>query len=83
MRRRRAAYRSKSTPDAPFEPQQQPREALDALVQLLRFSSEDVTYLPLYYQIDVHAIRTGLAGLVPRWPGQAGMAFNAYEWHWE
>lgn len=28
-------------------------------------------------------MRTGLKGLQPRWPGQAGMAFNAYEWYWE
>jgi peptide/nickel transport system substrate-binding protein len=55
----------------------------DTLVQLIRLTSEDVTYFPLYYQIDVHAIRTGLKGPVPRWPGQAGMAFNVHEWHWE
>lgn len=54
-----------------------------ALVQIVKFASEDVTYVPLYYQVDVHAIRTGLKGLVPRWPGQSGMAFNAYEWYWE
>jgi peptide/nickel transport system substrate-binding protein len=56
------------------------REAV--LVQLLKFTSEDVTYLPLYYQVDVHAIRAGLKGLEPRWPGQPGMAFNAFEWYW-
>jgi hypothetical protein len=55
----------------------------DTLVQLIRFTSEDVTYFPLYYQIDVHAIRAGLKGPVPRWPGQAGMAFSVHEWHWE
>jgi peptide/nickel transport system substrate-binding protein len=55
----------------------------DALVQLVKFASEDVTYVPLYYQVDVHAIRTGLKGLVPRWPGQSGMSFNAHEWYWE
>ena len=54
-----------------------------ALVQLIRFSSEDVTYIPLYYQIDVHVIRTGLKGPVHRWPGQAGMAFNVHQWYWE
>lgn len=55
----------------------------ERLVQLVSFASEDVTYLPLYYQVDVHAIRTGLKGLEPRWPGQAGMAFNAHRWYWE
>lgn len=54
-----------------------------ALVELVRFASEDVTYLPLYYQVDVHAIRTGLRGLVARWPGQPGMAFNVHEWYWQ
>jgi hypothetical protein len=49
----------------------------------VKLTSEDVTYLPLYYQVDVHVIRTGLKGLVPRWPGQSGMAFNAYEWSWQ
>jgi peptide/nickel transport system substrate-binding protein len=52
------------------------------LVQMVKFASEDVTYLPLYYQVDVHAIRAGLEGLVSRWPGQPGMAFNIYEWYW-
>jgi len=60
-----------------------PGRRQDALVQLVKFASEDVTYVPLYYQVDVHAIRTGLKGLVPRWPGQSGMAFNSYEWYWE
>jgi peptide/nickel transport system substrate-binding protein len=60
-----------------------PGQRQQALVQLLKFASEDVTYVPLYYQVDVHVIRTGLKGLQPRWPGQAGMAYNAYEWYWE
>ncbi len=60
-----------------------PARRQDALVRLVKFASDDVTYLPLYYQIDAHAIRNGLKGLVPRWPGQAGMAFNAHEWYWE
>jgi peptide/nickel transport system substrate-binding protein len=60
-----------------------PTKRQDALVQLVKFASEDVTYVPLFYQVDVHAIRTGLNGLVPRWPGQSGMAFNSYEWYWE
>lgn len=53
------------------------------LVEMVKFASEDVTYVPLYYQVDVHAIRTGLKGLVPRWPGQSGMAFNVHEWFWQ
>jgi peptide/nickel transport system substrate-binding protein len=60
-----------------------PQQRNDRLVQLVKLTSEDVTYLPLYYQVDVHVIRTGLKGLVPRWPGQSGMAFNAYEWSWQ
>lgn len=60
-----------------------PAQRQDVLVALVKFASEDVTYVPLYYQVDVHAIRTGLKGLVPRWPGQSGMAFNAHEWYWE
>lgn len=60
-----------------------PSQRQDVLVALVKFASEDVTYVPLYYQVDVHAIRTGLKGLVPRWPGQSGMAFNAHEWYWE
>lgn len=55
----------------------------DSLVQLVKFASEDITYVPLFYQVDVHAIRTGLKGLLPRWPGQSGMAFNSHEWYWE
>ena len=66
-------------PDCSKRPAQRQR----TLVQLVQFASEDVTYLPLYYQVDVHAIRTGLAGLVARWPGQPGMAFNAHTWYWE
>jgi peptide/nickel transport system substrate-binding protein len=54
----------------------------EALVQMVKFASEDVTYLPLFYNVDAHAIRNGLKGLVPRWPGQSGMAFNAHEWYW-
>jgi peptide/nickel transport system substrate-binding protein len=53
------------------------------LVEMVRFASEDVTYLPFFYNVDAHAIRTGLSGLVPRWPGQSGMAFNAHEWYWQ
>jgi peptide/nickel transport system substrate-binding protein len=60
-----------------------PARRQDVLVRLVKFASEDVTYLPLFYQVDVHAIRNGLKGLVPRWPGQSGMAFNAHEWYWE
>ncbi|HZT07132.1 MAG TPA: peptide ABC transporter substrate-binding protein [Chloroflexota bacterium] len=59
-----------------------PVERQAVLVALVKFASEDVTYLPLYYQIDVHAIRAGLKGVEPRWPGQPGMAFNAYQWYW-
>src|SRR5205807_1159109 len=33
-----------------------PAQREQVLVQLLKFASEDVTYLPLYYQVDVHAI---------------------------
>jgi peptide/nickel transport system substrate-binding protein len=54
----------------------------ESLVQMVKFASEDVTYLPLFYNVDAHAIRSGLKGLVPRWPGQSGMAFNAHEWYW-
>ena len=41
------------------------------------------TYLPLYYQVDVHAIRRGLTGPGPRWPGQSGLTWNIHEWYWE
>ncbi len=60
-----------------------PGRRQDVLLRLVKFASNDVTYLALFYQIDAHAIRNGLKGLVPRWPGQSGMAFNAHEWYWE
>jgi peptide/nickel transport system substrate-binding protein len=53
-----------------------------SLVRMVKFASEDVTYLPYFYNVDAHAMRNGLKGLVPRWPGQSGMAFNAHEWYW-
>jgi peptide/nickel transport system substrate-binding protein len=59
-----------------------PARRQETLVQMVKFASEDVTYLPLFYNVDAHAIRNGLKGLVPRWPGQSGMAFNAHEWYW-
>jgi peptide/nickel transport system substrate-binding protein len=60
-----------------------PSRRQDVLVQTIKFAADDVTYVPLYYQIDVHAIRTGLVGPRPRWPGQSGMAFNIHEWRWQ
>lgn len=58
-------------------------ERRQVLVDLIRFASEDLTYLPLYYQVDVHAIRKGLKGPGPRWPGQSGLTWNIHEWFWE
>jgi len=54
-----------------------------SLVDVIKIASEDLTYLPLYYQVDVHAIRRGLTGPGPQWPGQSGLTSNIHEWYWE
>jgi hypothetical protein len=59
----------------------EPAPRLDAVVALFRFASEDVTYLPFYYEVAVRAVRTGLTGVIPAFRhGESSSAFNVHEW---
>jgi peptide/nickel transport system substrate-binding protein len=54
-----------------------------AVVDALRILTEDVGILGLAYNSENLAVRKGLVGPGPRWPGQVGNTWNIHEWRWE
>lgn len=53
-----------------------------AIIQAFRVLTEDVGALGLSYNTENVALRKGLVGPGPRWPGQVGNTWNIHEWHW-
>jgi ABC-type transport system substrate-binding protein len=51
--------------------------------ETLKLISDDVPSLPLYYQVDTYAVRSGLQGIVPTAPGQGWSVANAHGLFWE
>jgi hypothetical protein len=60
-----------------------PQERGDAVVQALRILTEEVGLFGLSYVNENIAVRKGLLGPGPRWPGQIGTTWNIHEWRWE
>jgi ABC-type transport system substrate-binding protein len=58
-----------------------PRERETAYVSALKILSEDVGVIGLYYDTENLAIRSGVLGFGPRWPGTPGNTWNVYEWN--
>lgn len=54
-----------------------------AIVDAMRVITEDVAYIPLSYNTENIPVRKGLVGPGPRWPGQTGNTWNAFQWYWE
>jgi len=59
-----------------------PAKRSEVLVQTVKLVSEQLPYLPFYYQVDVHPIRAGLQGVTTRWPFQPGITFGVFQWYW-
>jgi hypothetical protein len=53
------------------------------LVDLLRIITHDLAVVPMYYVLDVYAIRAGLKGATPASPGEAWTTANAHLLYWE
>jgi peptide/nickel transport system substrate-binding protein len=51
--------------------------------EILRLISDDLPSLPLYYQVDTYAVRSGLQGVVPSAPGDGWSVANAHRLYWE
>ena len=49
----------------------------------MKIITQDVAYIPLSYNTENIPVRKGLIGPGPRWPGQTGNTWNAYQWYWE
>lgn len=54
-----------------------------AVVQALKIMTEDVGLFGLSYVTENIAVRRGLTGPGPRWPGQVGTTWNIHQWRWE
>jgi peptide/nickel transport system substrate-binding protein len=52
------------------------------LIDIVKLVSEELPYLAFYYNVDTHAVRTGLEGITSRWDRQPGMSYNIYAWRW-
>jgi peptide/nickel transport system substrate-binding protein len=59
-----------------------PAERDAAVVQGLHVLTEDVGLIGLSYNTENVAVRKGLAGPGPRWPGQVGTTWNIHQWQW-
>jgi peptide/nickel transport system substrate-binding protein len=56
----------------------------ETFARVAQLFSEDVTYVPFYYQVDPYAIRNGLKGLVGTEPGYGRVPEeNVHLWYWE
>lgn len=57
---------------------------LETFARLTQLLSEDVAYVPLFYQADPYAVRTGLKGLLAAEAGYGRVPEeNAHLWYWE
>jgi peptide/nickel transport system substrate-binding protein len=54
----------------------------EAVIQSVRVLTEEVGLYSLSYNTENLAMRKGLVGPGPRWPGQTGNTWNIHEWHW-
>src|SRR5207244_1477475 len=54
-----------------------------ALIEGMKIITQDVAFIPLSYNTENIPVRKGLVGPGPRWPGQTGNTWNAYQWYWE
>jgi peptide/nickel transport system substrate-binding protein len=54
----------------------------DVLINILTYVSEQLPYLAFYYNVDTHAVRSGLKGISSRWDRQPGITFNISDWSW-
>ena len=52
-------------------------------VEIMKLLMDDVAAMPLYYQVDTYAVRSGLQGAVPSAPGQGWTVGNAQGLYWE
>jgi peptide/nickel transport system substrate-binding protein len=59
-----------------------PAERAQAVAGSLKILTEDVGVLGLSYNSENLAVKKGLIGPGPRWPGQIGNTWNVYEWRW-
>jgi ABC-type transport system substrate-binding protein len=59
-----------------------PAERDAAVVQGLHALTEDVGLIGLSYNTENVAVRKGLVGPGPRWPGQVGTTWNVHQWQW-
>lgn len=60
-----------------------PSEREQAIIEGMKIITQDVAYIPLSYNSENIPVRKGLVGPGPRWPGQTGNTWNAYQWYWE
>jgi peptide/nickel transport system substrate-binding protein len=58
-------------------------EREQAIIEGMKIITRDVVYIPLSYNSENIPVRKGLVGPGPRWPGQTGNTWNAYQWYWE
>ncbi|MPZ15579.1 MAG: hypothetical protein GEU73_14355 [Chloroflexi bacterium] len=58
-------------------------ERANAVVGALQILTTDVGLIGLSYTSENIAVRKGLTGPGPRWPGQVGNTWNIHEWRWE
>lgn len=59
------------------------QERGQAVVEALKILTEDVGLFGLSYVPENIAVRKGLTGPGPRWPGQVGTTWNIHQWRWE
>ena len=59
-----------------------PAKRQDVLINILTYVSEQLPYLAFYYNVDTHAVRSGLKGIGSRWDRQPGITFNISDWTW-
>jgi ABC-type transport system substrate-binding protein len=60
-----------------------PTERGQAVVEALKILTEDVGIIGIGYNSENLAVKKGLVGPGPRWPGQIGNTWNVHEWRWE
>jgi peptide/nickel transport system substrate-binding protein len=58
-------------------------ERSQAIAGALKVLTEDVGILGMAYNSENLAVKKGLVGPGPRWPGQVGNTWNIHEWRWE
>ena len=58
-------------------------EREQAIIEGMKIITQDVAFIPLSYNSENIPVRKGLVGPGPRWPGQTGNTWNAWQWFWE